>query len=117
MLNILLSWLILSCIVWLTAVVLPGFRVRGFKGAVIVAGLFGLMNWALGWFLFTVIGLATLGLGFVLAFVTHLIVNAILLKLTDAMSRSLAIRSFGHAFAGAAIIGLCSVAANWALAV
>ena len=113
--NILISWLVLALIVWLTAVVLPGFEVRGFKGAIIVAAVFGIMNWLLGWFLFAVIGIATLGIGFLLAFVTHWIVNALLLKLTDAVSRSLTIRSFGHALMGAAVIGLFSVVSRMVL--
>lgn len=115
MTGILISWLILSLVVWLTAAALPGFEVRGMKGAVIVAAIFGLLNWMLGWLLFTVFGLATLGIGFLLAFLTHLVVNAVLLKLTDAISRNLTIRSFGHAFVGAAIIGVLSTITNWAL--
>lgn len=108
MMNILISWLLLSFVVWVTAAILPGFRVRGFGGAVVVAAIFGALNWVLGWFLFTALGIATLGLGFVLAFLTHLVVNAILLKITDAVSSNLTIRSFGHAFVGAAVIGLVS---------
>lgn len=115
MTGILISWLVLSFVVWLTAVVLPGFEVRGFGGAAIVAAIFGVLNWLLGWLLFTVFGLATLGIGFLLAFITHWLVNAVLLKLTDALSRSLTIRSFGHALVGAAIIGVFSTLTHWAL--
>jgi len=42
-----------------------------------------------------------LGLGFLLAFLTRWLVNDILLKVTDAVSKSLTIRSFGMALVGA----------------
>jgi putative membrane protein len=95
--GMLLSWLILSLAVWLTARFLPGFRVQGFGDAVIVAAIFGLLNLFLGWLFFGIIGIATLGIGFLLAFLTRWIVNAILLKLTDALTSRLSIRDFGVA--------------------
>lgn len=102
--HVLLSWLVLSFAVWLTAMILPGFDVRGFKGAVVVSALFGLLSWALGHLLFFIIGIGTLGLGFLLAFLTRWIVMALLLKLTDALSDSLKIKSLKTAFFGALIM-------------
>jgi len=102
--EILVAWLVLSFAIWITAMLLPGFEVRGFGGALIVAALFGVLNWLLGWLIFVVIGFATLGLGFILAFLTRWIVTAILLKLTDSLSNSLKIRSFGVAFVGALVM-------------
>jgi len=113
--EILLSWLVMSIAVWLTAVLLPGFEVRGFGGAVIVAAVFGLLNWLLGWLLFVVIGLGTLGLGFLMAFLTRWLVMALLLKLTDALLDSLEIRSLGMAFLGAAVMSLLGTAGQWAV--
>jgi putative membrane protein len=102
--GILASWLILSVAVWITAAILPGFKVNGFWGAIKVAALFGLLNWLLGWFIFTVIAVASLGIGLLLAFLTRWLVSAILLKLTDALSSSLSIASFGRAFIGALLM-------------
>jgi hypothetical protein len=48
--------------------------------------------------LFVAIGFGTLGLGFLLAFITRWLVDAIVLKIVDALSRSLEIVSFGRAF-------------------
>ena len=45
--------------------------------------------------------MVTLGLGFLLVFVTRTIVNAIVLKITDALSSSLSIDGFGYALLGA----------------
>jgi putative membrane protein len=104
--EILLSWLVLSIAIYLTAVILPGFEVRGFGGAIVVAAIFGLLNWLVGWLIFVVIGVATLGIGFLLAFLTRWFVMAILLKLTDAFSKRLTIRSFGVALLAALLMSL-----------
>jgi putative membrane protein len=102
--GMLLSWLVLSAAIYFTALVLPGFEVRGFGGALVVAIVFGFLNWLLGWALFALLGVVTLGVGFLLAFITRWFVNAILLKLTDAFSSNIQIRSFGTALLGALIM-------------
>ena len=102
--GLILSWLIMSVAVWATAAVLPGFHVRDFKGAVIVAALFGVLNFLLGWVLFVVFTVATLGLAWLLAFITRWIINALLLMLTDRISDHLKIDSFGWALGGALVI-------------
>lgn len=98
---------------WLTAAVLPGFELRGgVVGAVRVAALFGVLQFFLGWLIFFLIGVGTLGLGFLLAFITRWIVGAILLKLTDSLSSSLRIVSFGRALLGALLMSAIGTAAE-----
>ena len=46
--SLLLSWLILSFAVWLTATILPGFHVKSFGSAILVAALFGILDFLLG---------------------------------------------------------------------
>lgn len=104
--HILVTWLILSLAVWLTAAILPGFHVKGLRSALLVAALFGVLNFLLGWLLFVVLGIATLGLGFLLAFITRWVVNAIVLKLTDALTDHLKIDSFGWALVGALLMSV-----------
>jgi putative membrane protein len=111
--GLLLSWLVLSVAVWVTAAILPGFKVHGFWGAIKVAGLFGLLNWLIGWFIFVLIGIGTLGLGFLLAFITRWVVSALLLKLTDALTSSLEIESFGRAFLAALLMSGIGTIAEW----
>lgn len=113
MLYIVLSWLVLSAAFWLTAEILPGFQVKEFKGAMVVAAIFGLVNWLIGWLLFGVIGVLSLGIGFLLAFLTRWLVNAILLKLTDALSSSLNIKDFRTALIGALLISLFGTVGQW----
>ena len=94
----------LTLSVWLTSVILPGFEVKGFGGALRIAAIFGILNWAIGSLIFGVLVVATLSLAYFLAFITRVVVNAILLKITDAVSDSLSIRGFGHAVLAAIIM-------------
>lgn len=102
--QLLLTWLVLSFAVWLTAAILPGFRVTGVWGAVKAAAVFGILNWLLGWFFFAVLSIVTLGIAYVLAFITHWIVMAVILKLSDKVSSSIEIDGFGTALLGALIM-------------
>jgi putative membrane protein len=104
--NLLVSWLILSLAVWITAMVLPGFRVRSFGSAIAVAAIFGILNFLLGWLLFAVFTVATLGLAWLLAFITRWIINAILLVLTDKLTAGLSIDGFRWALGGALMMSL-----------
>jgi putative membrane protein len=110
--GLLVSWLVMSAAFWLTSNVLPGFRVSGFRGAVVVAALFGVINWLIGWLLFGVIGVMSLGIGFLLGFLTRWLVNAILLKLTDSLSSNLSIRDFKTALWGSLLLSLFGSVAN-----
>ena len=111
--GLLISWLILSFAVWATAAVLPGFHVKDFKSAIIVAAVFGLLNFFLGWLLFVVFTVATLGIAWLLAFITRWIINALLLKLTDRLTDHLRIDSFGWALGGAFVISIVAAIVQW----
>jgi putative membrane protein len=113
--SLLISWLILSLAVWITAVVLPGFHVKSFGGAILVAALFGILNFFLGWLFFAIFTIATLGLAWLLAFITRWIINAILLKLTDALTDQLKIDSFAWALGGALMMSALGTFGQWLL--
>jgi putative membrane protein len=113
--TFLLTWLIMSAAVWITATVLPGFHVKSFGSAIIVAAIFGVLNFLIGWLLFFVLGIATLGIGFLLAFITRWIVNAVLLKLTDALTDHLTIDGFRWALIGALMISVLGTLGEWLL--
>jgi putative membrane protein len=115
--HMLLVWLVWAAAIWLTARFLPGFEVAGFGGAVIVALLFGLINMLLGHFLYLAIGVTTLGIGFVFGFITRWFVTAVVLKITDAVSDSLTIRSFGTALLAAGIMSFLGTAGEHLLGV
>lgn len=90
-------------------------RCGSLKGALIVAAIFGILNFLLGWILLAILAVFTLGLAWLLAFITRWIINAILLKLTDALSDELKIDSFGWALVGALVISVISSLGHWLL--
>jgi putative membrane protein len=108
MVSLLITWLITSAAVWVTAQILPGFSVAGFKGALVASAVIGLLQVLIGWLLFFVIGVGTLGIGFLLAFITRVVVTAVLIVLTDKLTVSLKVKSFGVAFIGAIMISAVS---------
>lgn len=113
--SFLLSWLILTLAVWVTAMVLPGFHVKSFGSAIVVAAVFGILNFLLGWLLFAVFTVATLGIAWLLAFITRWIINAILLKLVDSLTDRLTIDSFGWALGGALMMSALGTLGEWLL--
>jgi putative membrane protein len=111
--SILLSWLILTVAVWLTAEILPGIRIKGIGSAVVVAALFGVLNFLLGWLFFTVFAIATLGIALLLAFITRWIIDAIILKLVDAFTDRIDIEGFRWALIGALVMSLLGTGGEW----
>jgi putative membrane protein len=111
--TLLLSWIILSLAVWITAVVLPGFHVKSFASAFLVAALFGILNFLIGWLFFVVFTIATLGIAYLLAFITRWIINAIILKIVDATTDHLTIDSFGWALGGALMMSALGTLGEW----
>src|SRR5262245_19079510 len=104
MVHLLISWLVLSFGLWITAALVPGFRIAGFTGALVVGAVFGVLHYLIGWILFTLIGIGTLFLGFVFSFLTKWIVSALVLQLTNAVTEKLEIENFRVALVGAAVL-------------
>jgi putative membrane protein len=113
--SLILSWLILAVAVWVTAEVLPGFHVKSFGSAILVAALVGILNLLLGWIFFAVLTVATLGLALLFAFITRWIINAIILKIVDAMTDHLTIDSVGWALGGALMMSALGTIGEWLL--
>lgn len=111
--SLILSWLILSFAVWVTDAVLPGFHLKSTRSALLVAAIFGLLNFLLGWLLFAIFTVATLGLAWLLAFITRWIINAILLVLTDKLTDHLKIDNFGWALLGALMMSVIGTIGEW----
>ena len=111
--GILISWIILSLAVWITAVVLPGFHVKSFGSAFVVAALFGVLNFFLGWIFFVLFTIATLGIALLLAFITRWIINAILLKIVAALTDRFTVDSFGWALGGALMMSALGPMGAW----
>jgi putative membrane protein len=113
--RLILSWLILSAAVWITSKLLRGFRIKDAQSAFIVAAIFGLLNFLLGWILFALFTVATLGIAWLLAFITRWIINALLLMLTDKLTDHLKIDSFGWALGAAFVMSALGTIGQWLL--
>ena len=111
--RLILSWLILSLAVWVTAAILPGFHIKGPKSALLVAAIFGVLNFLLGWLLFAIFTVATLGIAWLLAFITRWIINAILLVIVDKLTDHLKIDGFRWALGGALVMSLVGTLGEW----
>ncbi len=111
--SILISWLVLSLAVYLTALALPGFHIKKTSSVLLIAAIFGLLNFLLGWFFFTVFTVLTLGIAYLLAFVTRVIVNAIILVIVDKTTDHLTIDGFKWALLGSIMMSLIGTGAQW----
>jgi putative membrane protein len=106
--HLLAAWVTLAFGLWIISALLPGFSVKGFQGALIGGAVFGILHFFIGWLLFVLIGVGTLFIGFVFAFITRWIVTAIVLKITDAFSDNIQIDSFGTALLASALLSVLS---------
>lgn len=98
--NILYHLLILSCVVVVVAKIVPGIRLKGFGTAIAVAVVYSLVNVVLGSILkFLSLPLIFLTLGLFL-----LIINTLMLWLTDLLIEDFEIRDMGSAFVAAILI-------------
>lgn len=113
MFALIAGWLILSVAIWGTAAVLPGVRIDGFGTAAAVAAVFSLLNFFFGWVLFILIGVGTLGIGFLLFFITEWVVNSILLKVTDGLFDTFHVDSFGWAMVASLLISAFASIGQW----
>src|SRR5262245_52849561 len=113
LMSMLVSFAILTVSMFVATKVLDGFQIKGgLVGHVVVAAIFAFFNWLLGFALFSAIAIGTLGLGLVLAFVTRLVVTAILLKITDALTDRLHVRDFKTAFLAALVMAVAGAACD-----
>jgi putative membrane protein len=111
--GLIISWLVLSLAVWVTGALLPGVHLKSNKSALIVAAIFGVLNFLLGWLLFTLFTVATFGIAWLLAVVTRWIINTILLVITDKLTDHLKIDSFRWALGAAAVMSIIGAAGEW----
>lgn len=113
---LLISWLVLTFAFVVTSKLVDGFQLKGGLGSqLLVAAIFAILNVVLGRFLFVALGIASLGLGFLLSFITRLVVGAILLKLTDALTSRLKVKSFGTAFVAALVMSIVAAVTEYVL--
>jgi uncharacterized membrane protein YvlD (DUF360 family) len=111
--GLVLEWFFLTCAFWLTAEFLDGISVDSFVSGAVAAALFGILNFFLGWLIFGLIGIFTLGIGFLLAFATRLVVDAIILQFVGSITDRLKVESFKVAVIGAVLISVFGTLLQW----
>jgi uncharacterized membrane protein YvlD (DUF360 family) len=103
----LVSWALAAVALLLADRLFSGVRLEGdFATALAVAAGFSVLQFLLGWFLFGLLGIATLGIGFLFHFVTQLVSAALVLKLTSALSRRFTIDGFFPALGTAMLLAI-----------
>ena len=95
--QILLSWATATLGLWLASNMLSGVRLNSFGDAIWAGALLGFLQWVLYFPIFFVLGVGTLGLAFVLFFITRWIVSALVIQLTASLSSRLEVRGFFNA--------------------
>jgi len=101
--------LLLSLAVFLVARLLPGIRLKGFGTAVIVALVYGLINYLIGWLLL----LITLPVVIITFGLFKFVINAVLLWITDKLMEDFEIEGFGTTLVAAFLITVIDSILRW----
>ena len=105
MLNMLLVWILSSLALLITAKVVPGFKVAGFKGAMIASLVIGLFNM----FLRPILFLLTLPVTIITLGLFSLFLTPILLRLAAAALDDFEITGWMPAILGAIVMALVNM--------
>lgn len=111
MTRLLIHWVVGALLLLVVAHVVPGFRVDGFKAALIAALVIGLVNATVGTFL----KILTLPLTFLTLGVFLLIINALMLMLASAIVRGFHVEGFVPAFWAALMLAILHMVLGWAM--
>ena len=111
-LNFVAQWVVSALAVFITARIVPGFRVDGFGSALIAAVAIGLAN-AVVW---PVLIILTLPLNFVTLGLFTFVVNGATLKICAALVPGFAIDGWWAAIVGSVVLSLTGMALHWAFA-
>ena len=113
MIHLLVSWTLSAAALFLAGRLFDGVKLKGdFWDALWVAALFSVLSFLFGTLLFFLLGVFSLGLGFLFSFVTQLIAAAIVIKLTSAISSRFTVKGFAPALGTAILLALAGALAN-----
>ena len=115
MLEFILKWVVLSAAFLVTANVLPGVRLKGFKSSLAVAAIYGVLMFVVGKILFLVFSIGTLGVAYLLGFVTWWIIGAMMLLLTDKLTDKLKLDGLMTALIASGLLAVLTTVGEWAV--
>jgi putative membrane protein len=113
--SILLAWVSAALGLWVAAKMLPSVRLSSDADAIWAGALLGMLQALLTTPLFILLGLATLGIGFLLWFITTWIASALVIRITAALSSRLAVDGFLPALITAFVVSLAGSFVRWLL--
>lgn len=109
MLSLLVSWLAVALALLLADRLFEGIQLRGDLGVALLVALgFSILQFIFHWFFFVLLGIATLGIGFIFYLATQLVSTAIILKLTAALSTRFIVRGFLPALGTAVLVTIAA---------
>ena len=110
---ILIAWVSCALGLWVASRVLSGVRLASFGDALWAGALLGVLQWALYKFVFVVLGIFTLGLGFLFAFITRWVASALVILLASRLSSRLEVRGFFTAVLTAFFVAAAGSVVRW----
>jgi uncharacterized membrane protein YvlD (DUF360 family) len=111
--NIVIPWMSAALGLWVASKTLRGVQLGSAGDALWAGALLALLNWLLHWLVFVVLGIATLGIGFLLFFITTWVASAIIIQLTAALSSRLRVEGFVNAVITALFVAGAGVVVRW----
>ena len=102
MMQLLIGWLVSSVSLLIVAYIIPGFRVDGFKSALIAALVIGLVNGTIG----LLLKILTFPLSIITLGIMWLVVNALMLLLAAKFVSGFQISGFWTAFFGGILLSI-----------
>ncbi len=99
-----------AIILLIAARLLSSVQLKGFKSAVIVAFIIGILSFLLSWLLTVILNIATLGIFYFLGlgFITRIIAYAIIIEVADKLSDDFKTDGFGASVLLAVIMAIFS---------
>jgi putative membrane protein len=105
----LLYWIVSAAALAITAAIVPGFRIKNFRTAMVSSLIIGIVNFCLRWLLIVLtLPLTILTLGFFI-----FVVDAIILKISSWFIEDFEITNWFSAILGAIILALMSGLLHW----
>ena len=111
MISAILHWIVSSAALAVTAAVVPGFKLKGFKAALIATFIIGLLNYIL----WPILVFFTLPLTIITFGLFLFVVDAIVLRACAALMNDFEISSWFSAIIGAVILAVTSSILHYAL--
>lgn len=113
MLTFIINWIILSLAFAGVSYLMPSITVRDTKSTLIVSAIYAVLSAIVGKILFLLFGIGTLGLAWLLGFITWWIIGALMLLLTDKLTSRFSVKNFKTALIGSALITLLNALGHW----